>query len=334
MARPNPRDDEKDDGWTTILTGLFGEPTVKTTPPKVQQVDYWTQQPTTYTPTYTSPRNPRTTVTTTPPSYATPTQTIQTSSPTSPPQTGAVNNAWRAPTPSPTPAPSTSTSCYEVYGTKLQLNQQAVQWYLDHGVSVQPCQTTPTQTTTPANGELKQRVDYIESQQTEIRNLLFNYPQASGLASTRSDTDIWNHLNRYVWGKSGAESSPEGTWSADPNAIKPTLDRAVAEHGEFHTKLQNLGDMMTLSHDQALAHRMELEQKIEQQRTHTHRTGNGNGGDCNCGFWDIGCKWNCGWEKYGTVVMIIAGLIGLGILLWLLRPLFEIIGIFKSGGAP
>ena len=91
---------------------------------------------------------------------------------------------------------------------------------------------------------------------------------------------------------------------------------------------------MTLSHDQALAHRMELEQKIEQQRTHTHRTGNGNGGDCNCGFWDIGCKWNCGWEKYGTVVMIIAGLIGLGILLWLLRPLFEIIGIFKSGGAP
>ena len=49
--------------------------------------------------------------------------------------------------------------------------------------------------------------------------------------------------------------------------------------------------------------------------------GNGNG---ECGWWDVGCKVGKWWEQYGTVVMIIGGLIGLGILLWLLRPLFGI----------
>jgi len=55
------------------------------------------------------------------------------------------------------------------------------------------------------------------------------------------------------------------------------------------------------------------------------------GGECSkpkppeeCAFFDIGCKVRKWWEQYGTVVMIIGGLIGLGILLWLLRPLFGI----------
>ena len=73
--------------------------------------------------------------------------------------------------------------------------------------------------------------------------------------STRSDTDIWNHLNRYVWGKSGSQSSPKGNWSADPNAIVPNItkntnaikrleskiDSNKAEHSGFHTKLTDLG---------------------------------------------------------------------------------------------
>ena len=75
--------------------------------------------------------------------------------------------------------------------------------------------------------------------------------------------------------------------------------------------------------------------------------GNGNGEDCGwfgekcwgngngeCGWWDVGCKVGKWWEQYGTVVMIIGGLIGLGILLWLLRPLFgvakNVTGITKS----
>ena len=64
-----------------------------------------------------------------------------------------------------------------------------------------------------------------------------------------------------------------------------------------------------------------------------------------CNAWDIGCEvggaitetvtspvssW---WDKYGIWVYVILGVIGLGILLWLLRPLFGMIGAFK-GGSP
>jgi hypothetical protein len=55
------------------------------------------------------------------------------------------------------------------------------------------------------------------------------------------------------------------------------------------------------------------------------------GGECSkpkppeeCAFFDIGCKGGKWWDKYGLWVMLIGGLIGLGILLWLLRPLFGI----------
>lgn len=46
-----------------------------------------------------------------------------------------------------------------------------------------------------------------------------------GARDLQSDVDIWNHLNRWVWGKSGAESSPTGDWKAEPTAIKPLMHR-------------------------------------------------------------------------------------------------------------
>jgi hypothetical protein len=64
-----------------------------------------------------------------------------------------------------------------------------------------------------------------------------------------------------------------------------------------------------------------------------------------CNAWDIGCEITQGftdtvtspvsswWSKYGIWVYVILGVIGLGILLWLLRPLFGMIGAFK-GGSP
>ena len=60
-----------------------------------------------------------------------------------------------------------------------------------------------------------------------------------------------------------------------------------------------------------------------------------------CNAWDIGCEVTGGitnpigswWDKYGIWVYVILGVIGLGILLWLLRPLFGMIGAFK-GGSP
>jgi len=53
-----------------------------------------------------------------------------------------------------------------------------------------------------------------------------------------------------------------------------------------------------------------------------------------CDVFDIGCKVGNWWEKYGIYVMIIGGLIGLGIVLWLLRPLFGVVknvtGVIKK----
>ena len=60
-----------------------------------------------------------------------------------------------------------------------------------------------------------------------------------------------------------------------------------------------------------------------------------------CNSWDLGCEVTGGitnpigswWDKYGNWVYLILGVIGLGVLLWLLRPLFSMIGAFK-GGSP
>ena len=53
--------------------------------------------------------------------------------------------------------------------------------------------------------------------------------------------------------------------------------------------------------------------------------------ECGCMPYDFGCEIGCWWEKNKNYVYIIGGIIGLGILLWLLRPLF---GVAKNISAP
>ena len=45
----------------------------------------------------------------------------------------------------------------------------------------------------------------------------------------QSDTDIWNHLNKWVWGKPGSESSPPGDWSSQPTAIANLIKTNIAK---------------------------------------------------------------------------------------------------------
>ena len=72
------------------------------------------------------------------------------------------------------------------------------------------------------------------------RNLINTYPQISSTASAKSDTDIWNHLNRYVWGKSGSQSSPKGSWSADPNAIVPNIKKNTNAIQQLDTAVRQI----------------------------------------------------------------------------------------------
>ena len=88
-------------------------------------------------------------------------------------------------------------------------------------------------------------------------------------ASAKSDTDIWNNINRYIWGKSGAESSPKGDWQADENAIFPRVQRNESsiqvmenQHVDFQRQL-----------NEAKAERDSIQEKLENKamRNHTHQ---------------------------------------------------------------
>jgi hypothetical protein len=97
-----------------------------------------------------------------------------------------------------------------------------------------------------------------------LKSQVNTYPQLEDTASAKSDTDIWNHINRYIWGKSGSQSSPQGNWSADPNAIVPNIQKNTNsikqleakvqsntdEHQYFHDTVQTLGDKM-LEHSES-----------------------------------------------------------------------------------
>ncbi len=89
-----------------------------------------------------------------------------------------------------------------------------------------------------------------------------------GARDLQSDVDIWNHLNKWVWGKSGAESSPVGDWKAEPTAIKPLMHRM---HDEQEGRITA-----------GKKHRDSIEAKVEDiydkkaEKGHSH---NGGGGD-------------------------------------------------------
>jgi len=137
------------------------------------------------------------------------------------------------------------------------------------------------------------------------------YPQHSGSPSARSDTDLWNHINRYIWGKSGSASSPVGSWSAEPFAIRPLIDinvnkiKANTERfNEVHTNLTSLGT----AHIDAKTHRDSIESKLESHTHagysstgHSHNNNNHNG----CAFWDIPCAANASTRHYLRSVVFV-----------------------------
>jgi len=102
-----------------------------------------------------------------------------------------------------------------------------------------------------------------------LNKIQMQYPQDPFSASAKSDTDIWNNINRYIWGKSGAESSPKGDWQADENAIFPRVQRNQSaikvmenQHVDFQRQL-----------NEAKEERDSIQEKLENKamRNHTHQ---------------------------------------------------------------
>ena len=102
-----------------------------------------------------------------------------------------------------------------------------------------------------------------------LNKIQMQYPQDPFSPSAKSDTDIWNNINRYIYGKSGAESSPKGDWTADENAIFPRVQRNESsiqvmenQHVDFQRQL-----------NEAKAERDSIQEKLENKamRNHTHQ---------------------------------------------------------------
>ena len=102
---------------------------------------------------------------------------------------------------------------------------------------------------------------------------LQTYPQPENSASARSDADIWNHLNQYVWGKSGAESSPKGNWAANPNAPVPMIAKnraSITSMEQQHVSFQNQLNAAKSERDSIQA---KLDGKAMLNHTHTNYGG-------------------------------------------------------------
>ena len=249
VARPNPKDNSTGSVITTktedppfwgIFEGIFGEPTVKTTP--------------------------------------IPTTTIPV------PQTGAQGQGGgRGTTPQ-------KTECYEVYGNKLQLTQDAVNYYKNINVPIKKCGTTAPSGNGTSSAALEQRV-------AELEQLSWTYPEVVGTASQRSNVDVWNHLSQWVWGHGGEKWQAGGSapkWDQpEPTALLPMTLRL---HSDQETRLT-----------EAHAHRQSIEAKVEGKSERGHSHG------------DTGTDW-------GVVVM---GILAIVVILIAVKYLFPLLGGLK-----
>ena len=144
--------------------------------------------------------------------------------------------------------------------------------------------------TVPQANYQGQRVNFSQPTMTQyntnnierINTSLYQYPQQSAFSSAKSDTDIWNHINRYIWGKSGEESSPKGNWQANSNAIVPRINNLQEEINSGKKERDSI----------------QAKLKGKAMVNHTHN----NGGSDDCGWFGEKCNGNsngngkdCGW---------------------------------------
>ena len=128
-----------------------------------------------------------------------------------------------------------------------------------------------------------QHANYPIFQQSQGAGHTHVYPQASGTPSEKSDSDIWRHLDTWVWGKTGEEG-----------AIKPRIESLASESGERFTSLQS-------QINTAKAERDSMQSKID---SHSHGGGGGGG----CEWWDIGCHTAGGFQSIGLLAVL--GVVG------------------------
>jgi hypothetical protein len=129
-----------------------------------------------------------------------------------------------------------------------------------------------------------------------LNKIQIEYPQDKFSASAKSDTDLWNNINRYIWGKSGEESSPKGDWQANPNAIFPRVQKNEANILTMGKMSNDLQRQLNEAKDE----RDSIQAKLKGKAMVNHTHNNGGGDDCGwfgekCNGKSNGNGKDCGW---------------------------------------
>ena len=148
----------------------------------------------------------------------------------------------------------------------------------------------------------------------------------------------------------GEATTPKTPFSASYQIQRPATIRTQAQLETSPHAIPLLPDFGTIEFPDLGLGDLFKEEPIDKNGCECEACKNGTG-QCSdkraeCDAWDLGCELGGGftdvitnpvsswWEKYGIWVYVILGVIGLGILLWLLRPLFgvakNVTGISKS----
>jgi len=109
-----------------------------------------------------------------------------------------------------------------------------------------------------------------------INKSMYQYPQQIGLASEKSDSDIWKWLGMYVNGTSGENS--QGSWGANQNAIMPKLDRAVDKNTSQDESIMNNKMQIEAMNERLSRQVVELGNALKGHSDSPHNQGGGSGG--------------------------------------------------------
>ena len=231
-------------------------------------------------------------------------------------------------------------ACYIVHGKQMELNSDAVAHYQKSGVSITPCPPERKGRPSPRTGTTGAGIQKFGTQQ-----LKYIDPTQPALGVIEKDVGA---RTRFGWG--GEATTPKTPFSATYQAQRPATIRTTAQLETSPHAIPESSDwgFPDLGFPEIGLPTMEdlfppTPNDIHGCECENCKNGTGQCSDKvpHCNAWDLVCE-GSGGASIGVVggtnwffwIKIVLAVIGIGILLWLLRPLFGIVknvsGVIKK----
>jgi len=229
-------------------------------------------------------------------------------------------------------------ACWIVHGQRLELNSNAVAHYKNAGVSIRPCPPPARKgRPSPRTGTTGVGIQKFGTQQ-----LKYVDPAQPALGVIEKDVGA---RTRFGWG--GEATTPKTPFSATYQAQRPATIRTTAQLETSPHAIPESSDwgFPDLGSEIGLPTWEDLFGANDKHGCECEACKNGTG-QCSdkipqCDAWDLLCEGSggatvgvVGGTNYFFWIKIVLAVIGIGILLWLLRPLFgvakNVSGITKS----